>query len=72
MISRPEVRSLRDTIEQARIVLTTSLPPAQTRRVRELLESAICQADALIAKPTVAMLAHKGHAKVTVKGNPNG
>lgn len=67
MIGRPEIRALRDTIEQARIVLSTVPLVGRAVYARELIESAVNQANTLLAKPTVAMLARKSRT-VPFKG----
>lgn len=66
------MRGLREQIEEARIILSTvHLPTDRAKRARELIESAVKQADVMLAKPTAWMLAAKGHAKVSVKRNPH-
>jgi hypothetical protein len=67
MVNRTELRALRDVIEQARLILSTVplVPRAQDARI--LVESAVQQADTMLAKPTAAMLASKGHAKIFLK-----
>jgi hypothetical protein len=68
MVSRPNLRALRNVIEEARVILSTTTLPGRANHARELLESAVNQADAMLARPTAAMLARKGHAKISVKG----
>jgi hypothetical protein len=68
MISRVELRVLRERIEEARRILATTLLPAgRAEDARELIESAVKQADAMLARPTAWMLARKGHATISIK-----
>jgi hypothetical protein len=68
MISRVELRELRNVIEEARVILrTTPLPPGRALYARELIESAVKQVDAMLATPTVAMLARKHPSAITIK-----
>ncbi len=57
MISRNELRPIRDQLERARVMVAT-LPLRGLRgaEAADLLESAIGQIDELIARPTAAML----------------
>jgi hypothetical protein len=69
MITHADVRALRGVIEEARIILsTTALPAGRAVHAKELIESAVKQADALLTRPTLAMQAKRGHARVFVRG----
>jgi hypothetical protein len=69
MVNRVELRALRDRIEEARLILATvQIPDGRARHARELIESAVKQADAMLARPTAWMLASRGHAKISIKG----
>jgi hypothetical protein len=68
VINRVELRALRGQIEEARIILaTTLLPTDRVKHARELVESAVKQADAMLSRPTAWMLAAKGHSKISIK-----
>ncbi|HMD71615.1 MAG TPA: hypothetical protein VKF41_09755 [Bryobacteraceae bacterium] len=68
MIDRVELRELRKLIEEARIIFsTTHLPTDRSRYARDLVESAVKQADSMLARPTAWMLAQKGRAKISIK-----
>ena len=49
MVSLSDLRELRDLIEEARIVLNKVPLPSQAVHARKLLESAVKQADAMLA-----------------------
>ena len=68
MVNRADLRALRDVIEEARITLATvQLPSGRAEHARELIESAVKQADAMLARPTAWMLAHKDPTKVSIR-----
>jgi len=71
MISRNDLRALRNMLDEARLILnTTTLPEGRAGRAKELLESSIALTDQLIASPTVAAaaLGKKGGLKTAKRG----
>ena len=62
------MRTLRNSIEEARVILSTAPIAGRAIRAKEIIESAVKQADALIERPTWAMQAKRGNARVFVKG----
>lgn len=68
MIDRVELRELRKLIEEARVILsTTQLPTERSKHARCLVESAVKQADAMLARPTAWMLAEKHRYRTPTK-----
>jgi hypothetical protein len=68
MISRTELRAIRDVVEEARVILnTTQLPHGRPQEAKELLESAVRQADAMLARPRFATAVRKGQVRVSVR-----
>jgi len=64
VIRRADLKSLRNSIEEARRILaTTQLPPGRAIDARELITSAVQQADSLLATPTMAMMSSPKRAK---------
>jgi hypothetical protein len=54
VVSRSDLRALRDLIEEARIVLNKEHLSSKGIHARKLIESAVEQADAMLANPTSA------------------
>lgn len=67
MVNRTDLRALREVIEEARVILATSFLPPRAKDAHRLIESAVQQADEMLARPTASAIATKGHAKVFVK-----
>ena len=55
MVNRNDLRELRQVIEEARVILnTTVIPDGHATRAKELVAKAITITDGLIARPTIA------------------
>jgi hypothetical protein len=55
MVNRNDLRELREVIEEARVILTTTaIPDGRASRAKELVARAVTMADGLIARPTIA------------------
>ena len=68
MIDRVELRELRKLIEEARIILsTTQLPTDRSKYARDLVASAVKQANAMLARPTVWMLTEKQRHRIPTR-----
>jgi hypothetical protein len=67
MVNRTDLRALREVIEKARVILATTPLSPRAKDAHILIESAVQQADTMLARPTAAMLASKGHAKIVIK-----
>jgi hypothetical protein len=55
MVNRNDLRELRQVIEEARVILTTTaIPDGRAARAKELVSKALTMTDGLIARPTIA------------------
>ncbi|MGA2131201.1 MAG: hypothetical protein ABSH50_02715 [Bryobacteraceae bacterium] len=64
MVSRDDLRQLRDTIEQARRTIRTAVQNDRAVIADELLESAVGQIDKMLATPPAAFTSRRGVVRI--------